>query len=155
MLAIQPTSSGSQKCTPNLLPARLNHNGPINATERYWKPESSEDGKPKAYFRGRHLHGTPLPLPSNYTGAILHITDKNLPAMDNDKMEAGVDDEEESEKVEVKVAEQVGTFGEVMLWEHGGAIDKDEDTYTRGIGEWIGFAEAMHVEPVEKEKTST
>lgn len=46
MLAIQPSSKSKlcQKCTPNLLPFRLNHDGPINETERFWKPEKSEDG---------------------------------------------------------------------------------------------------------------
>lgn len=43
MLAIQP-SSKSQKCTLNLLPARLNHNGPINDAEQYWKPTKNDEG---------------------------------------------------------------------------------------------------------------
>lgn len=42
MLAINATKP--QKCTPNLLPARINHAGPINDTKRYWKPETDEKG---------------------------------------------------------------------------------------------------------------
>jgi ribonuclease H2 subunit C len=45
MLAVQPGKhSSEQKCTPNILPCRVNHNGPINASERYWNP-TVEDGK--------------------------------------------------------------------------------------------------------------
>lgn len=46
MLSIQSTNSN--KCTPNLLPARLNHNGPINNTQRYWSPTTDEKGTPAA-----------------------------------------------------------------------------------------------------------
>lgn len=44
MLAIQKSTSNAQKCTPNLLPCKINHDGPVNASERYWKPETV-DGK--------------------------------------------------------------------------------------------------------------
>lgn len=63
-----------------------------------------------------------------------------------------MDEEDEVEKIEIKVVNQVGSFDEVMVWGHGGAIDADEDVYARGIKEWIGFAEAMHVEPNEGEQ---
>jgi hypothetical protein len=42
MLSIQ--TADSKKCTPNLLPARINHNGPINNTQRYWAPTTDEKG---------------------------------------------------------------------------------------------------------------
>jgi hypothetical protein len=44
MLAIQ-SSSQEQKCIPNLLPARLHHDGPINDAQRYWTPEKDAEGK--------------------------------------------------------------------------------------------------------------
>lgn len=45
MLSIQPPSASKpQKCTPNLLPARIHHDGPINDPQRYWTPEKDEDG---------------------------------------------------------------------------------------------------------------
>ncbi|KAF2728306.1 ribonuclease H1 small subunit [Polyplosphaeria fusca] len=150
MLSIQESKQGAQKCTPNLLPARLNHNGPVHDTERFWKPETDEAGKSHAYFRGRHLHGTPLTFPSNYTGAVLQVTDKDLPASNNETKKIE-EDEDESEQVEVKIAEKVGEFDEVVVWGHGGAIDKSEDVYARGVEEWIGFAEALHAsEDIEK-----
>ena len=180
MLAIQP--SKSQKCIPNLLPARLNHDGPVNDAGRYWQPEVDEKGashssalpyhlhltapagKAHVYFRGRHLHGTSLPLPTNYTGAVLSITDKNLPQdrAREDQMDGehhydhDNDDEGDTLQLEIKVAEQVGEFDEVMVWGHGGEVDAGQDMVMRGVQEWIGFAESMHVDDDTKhEKTTT
>jgi ribonuclease H2 subunit C len=182
MLSIQPTAP--RKCTPNLLPARINHNGPINETRRFWKPETDEKGTYQispttstttmsftyspstgtqhAYFRGRHLHGTTLALPANYTGAIVNVTDKQVPQAhrqaqdDNDEEEDG--DADEAEVVEVQVAEQVGEFDAFVVWEHGGEVDAAQNAYFRGVGEWIGFAESMHCkegEGKEEEEKST
>ncbi|KAI4942128.1 hypothetical protein J4E91_010327 [Alternaria rosae] len=155
MLSIQP--SKPQKCTPNLLPARINHNGPINDAERYWKPETDDKGKQHAYFRGRHLHGTTLPLPQNYTGAILHVTDKQLPQTRTQPQQPVDDEEEDAEveesiPVEVKVAEQVGAFDEVIIWGHGGEVDGSGDAFVRGMNEWVGFAESMHVDEEEQDE---
>lgn len=174
MLVIHPTNP--QKCTPNLLPARINHNGSVNDTQRYWKPETDEKGTSlssiapgisrltlsagtrHAYFRGRHLHGTALPLPDNYTGTVLHVTDKQLPQSparaqqprEVDDDEQGADDDEEMEGVQVIIAEQIGEFDEVVVWEHGGPVDEAQDGFVRGIMEWIGWAESMHVDEEEE-----
>ncbi|EDU42170.1 RNase-H2-suC domain containing protein [Pyrenophora tritici-repentis] len=151
MLSIQP--SKPQKATPNLLPVRINHNGPINSTQQYWKPTTDEKGTQHAYFRGRHLYGKSIPLPENYTGAVLNITDKQLPQQraqaqpSHDEGEEGDDAEpEESMPVEVKIAEQVGEFDEVVVWGHGGDVDGNRDIFVRGISEWIEFAESMHAD---------
>ena len=48
--------------------------------------------------------------------------------------------------VEVKIAEQVGEFAEVVVWEHGGEVDGSGDVFVKGINEWIGFAESMHMD---------
>ncbi|KAI4943037.1 hypothetical protein J4E86_009984 [Alternaria arbusti] len=154
MLSIQ--SSKPQKCTPNLLPARINHNGPINDAERHWKPETDDKGKRHAYFRGRHLHGTTLPLPQNYTGAILHVTDKQLPQTRTQQQQPADEDDEDAEveesmPVEVKIAEQVGEFDEVIIWGHGGEVDGSGDAFVRGMNEWVGFAESMHVDEEEED----
>lgn len=136
---------------------RIQHDGPINNTERYWKPETvaaprteatgiDSETEPKqseshAYFRGRRLHGTTLKLPENYTGAVVQTTEKTLPQ----KARRAEDDEEnEEEQVEVKIAETLGEFDEVVVWGHGGVVDEKEDVYVRGVREWIEFAEAMH-----------
>ncbi|KAF2789555.1 hypothetical protein K505DRAFT_284152 [Melanomma pulvis-pyrius CBS 109.77] len=150
MLSLRPSST-SKKCTPNLIPARLNHNGPINDTQRYWAPETSEDGTSHVYLRGRHLHGTSLTLPENYTGAVVHVTDKPLSQSQTKPQTRTEDEEEEDEKeeVEVNIIEKVGSFDEVLIWGHGGKVDQSQDLYARGLGEWIGFAECMHGEEEE------
>ncbi|KAG9194487.1 hypothetical protein G6011_04522 [Alternaria panax] len=158
MLSIQP--SKPQKCTPNLLPARINHNGPINDAERYWKPDTDDKGKRHSYFRGRHLHGTTLPLPDNYTGAILHVTEKQLPQSRTQPRQRPADDDdddddaevEESIPVEVKIAEQVGEFDQVIVWGHGGEVDANGDVFIKGVNEWVGFAESMHAGEEEEEE---
>lgn len=45
---------------------------------------------------------------------------------------------------EVKIAEQIGEFEEIVVWGHGGVVDEEGDMYVRGLREWVGFAEAMH-----------
>ncbi|KAF2198722.1 ribonuclease H1 small subunit [Delitschia confertaspora ATCC 74209] len=144
MLKIQNSSRPSQKCTPNLLPARIDYNGAIATPERYWKPETDEKGETTVHFRGRKLTSDVLPLPENYTGAILQVTDRveNRTALDTRLEEE--EEEEEEEKVETKIVEQVGAFEKVVVWQHGGRLEGTEDPYAKGIGEWIAFAEAIH-----------
>jgi ribonuclease H2 subunit C len=69
--------------------------------------------------------------------------DQALHDDDDDDVEA------EGEIEEVKVAEQIGTFDAVVVWDHGGPVDAERDMYIRGVREWIGFAESMHVEDDE------
>jgi ribonuclease H2 subunit C len=61
---------------------------------------------------------------------------------------------EESIPVEVKVAEQVGEFDEVVVWGHGGEVDGSQDMFIRGMNEWVGFAESMHVDEEEDTQES-
>ncbi|EMD70023.1 hypothetical protein GGP41_000178 [Bipolaris sorokiniana] len=155
MLAIQ--SSKPQKCIPNLLPARINHNGPIPSTSQYWKPSADDKGTQHAHFRGRHLHGTVVPLPENYTGAILAVTENQLPQSRQpaqpDGDETMEDGEEESIPVEVNIAEQVGEFDELVVWGHGGEVDPGQDMFVKGLKEWVGFAESMHLDMDDKTVT--
>jgi ribonuclease H2 subunit C len=107
------------------------------------------------HFRGRHLHGTPVALPSTHTGAILNITDKQLPQRQpQPQAQDDEDDEDMQDQVpeEVKIAEQVGEFDSVVVWEHGTTIDEERDGFVRGMREWVGWAEAMHVDEQEEEK---
>ncbi|KAJ4329926.1 hypothetical protein N0V87_010449 [Didymella glomerata] len=159
MLSIQ--TADSKKFTPNLLPARINHNGPINNTQRYWAPTTDEKGTQHVHFRGRHLHGTILPLPATHTGAILSITDKLAPQAPTQLRETAEplddeDDEMEHESPEeVKIAEQIGEFDEVVVWGHGGTVDEGSDMFVRGVREWVGFAESMHCDEEGEEGQSS
>jgi ribonuclease H2 subunit C len=95
MLAIQNPKKELQKCKPNLLPCKINHDGPVNATERYWKPEVGHgtkqhtrrvnrfitdftaDGSRTAYFRGRKLEGREIKVPEGYKGVFISINIKS------------------------------------------------------------------------------
>jgi ribonuclease H2 subunit C len=69
MLAIKKSDNSTPSCAINVLPCRIQHNGPVNATTRHWTPQVSADGKSNtAYFRGRKLNGTVVDLPDGYTG---------------------------------------------------------------------------------------
>lgn len=53
--------------------------------------------------------------------------------------------------VEVKVAQQVGCFEEIVLWGHGGVVGEG-DRFRRGVEEWVGWAEMIHKEEEEGEE---
>ncbi|KAH6614267.1 ribonuclease H2, subunit C [Boeremia exigua] len=159
MLSIPPSTP--KKCTPNLLPMRINHNGRIDNTARYWTPTTDEKGTLHTHFRGRHLHGTLLALPATHTGAVLRVTDKPAQASTahngangthgayaHDDAEDGDDEMDDGGDVvgqaeDVKIAEQLGEFSELVVWGHGGVVDEG-DAFVRGMREWVGFAGVMH-----------
>lgn len=68
MLSIQRKDAQVGRCSPNVLPCKIVHNGPINAARRHWAPEQRADGKSVAYFRGRELHGKIIEVPNGYRG---------------------------------------------------------------------------------------
>jgi ribonuclease H2 subunit C len=155
MLAIEKSKSHRGKCTPNVLPCRINHNGPVDASKRYWNPTKTlgkiyalicvycanfpADGKTVAYFRGRKLHGKQINVPKGYRGVVASSTDRILP-----KSTTAVEDDEvvEVEKeVDVKIMEEQSEFDHIMLWGHEALPDEVSDPYVRGMEEWIALAE--------------
>ena len=93
MLAIQQPKQQLAKCSPNVLPCRINSNGPFKVTKRFWSPsfEKGElatniteshsfryqadfpaDKTSTAYFRGRKLRGRIVKLPEGYEGMSCH-----------------------------------------------------------------------------------
>ncbi|KAI5362834.1 Putative ribonuclease H2, subunit C [Septoria linicola] len=149
MLALQP-SSKQNPLTPNLLPCKIAHSGPIPTSTRHWTARPCSDPKfPKTsqevHLRGRKLRGKQVKLPEGYTGVVAKKTEKLLPQQQPAVSRDGEDEEDEEESsmpAEVKVMEQVGSFGEIMVWAHE-AVPESEDVYVKGIEEWIGFAESV------------
>ncbi|KAG0652804.1 hypothetical protein D0Z07_0644 [Hyphodiscus hymeniophilus] len=141
MLAIRKSKKNEGKCIPNVLPCRINRNGHVNVSRRYWNPTKATDGKTIAYFRGRKLHGKQLKMPDGYRGVVLSSSDAILPQKDPARAEAREDDDEE--EPEVKIMEEQGVFEEIMVWGHEAVMD-EFDPYVRGLEEWIGFAEQIH-----------
>jgi ribonuclease H2 subunit C len=85
---------------------------------------------------------------------VLQITEKTLPQTQPrpvNNEDEDQDEEDEQETVEVKVAERIGEFEEVVAWGHGGQVEEGQDMFIRGVQEWIGFAEAMHGEDEDEE----
>lgn len=44
ILAVQKSTANdtARKCIPNLLPCRIHHDGTVDATLRYWSPETDK-----------------------------------------------------------------------------------------------------------------
>jgi ribonuclease H2 subunit C len=81
---------------------------------------------------------------------VLQSTDKTVPRTQDTSRSQGEDEDEDAEdeedEEETKITEQVATFDEVVVWEHGGKVDGEKDAYVRGLGEWVGWAGVMHGE---------
>ncbi|KIN00156.1 hypothetical protein OIDMADRAFT_125382 [Oidiodendron maius Zn] len=149
MRAIRKSSS-HQSCTPNILPCRIQHNGSVDASQRFWSPVSGENGTKTSYFRGRKLYGRPVKIPKGYKGAVLVGSQKILEQnkeneADHTKIseaEETIEMVDEEEEEEVRIMEEVGDFNEVLIWGHE-AVANSEDIYVRSLEEWIGVAESV------------
>ncbi|KXS93955.1 hypothetical protein AC579_5182 [Pseudocercospora musae] len=126
ILALIPPNPSSQNLKPNLLPARIHHDGRIPISSRHWNPSESES---ESTFRGRNLLSQTLRLPENYTGLVLRKT---------------LGTEREGEEAELKKLKAIGKFDEIVVWGHEVQPDRTEDVYVRGVEEWIGMAESIH-----------
>ena len=140
MLKIQAHSgrSASKAITPNLLPCQIKHDGPVDNAAQYWKPQFKEDGPQLAYLRGRKLQGRAVKLPDGYEGKVTH----NDGVQHAERRDAMYDDDAEEEQEEVGILNEVGTFDEVVVWGHGDVVE-DDDSFVKGVTEWVGFAEAV------------
>lgn len=120
----------------------------MNASSRYWSPIPSNDGQPKAYFRGRKLKGREVKVPEGYKGVVVREGAKeNVASLGGDaerlrRSDGEMDEDEDDEDEVVKVMEEVGEFDSFVVWGHENFVD-GEDTFIRGVEEWIGFAEAV------------
>ncbi|KAJ5138950.1 Ribonuclease H2 subunit C [Penicillium bovifimosum] len=152
MYAFQPSSKApsqsekndaSLQYTPNIIPCRVHHDGPVESVERYWTPVADKDNTQTAYFRGRKLRGRRVALPDGYRGVVATPTDRVLPSQQADR--DAVEDAEPEEPV--KVLETHGTFDEIVVWGHE-ALPAADDMFVKGVEEWLQFADAMHTTPM-------
>ncbi|KAJ5489499.1 hypothetical protein N7539_004389 [Penicillium diatomitis] len=153
--------------TPNILPCRVHHDGPVESNGRFWITQTDEkDDQQTAHFRGRRLRGRRVAVPEGYrgtqyrdsgstyhhehfadalsarTGVIVSPTDRVISGtqgLNGDRMEDGESDPEEP----VKILEAQGTFDEMMVWGHEN-LPAADDPFVKGVEEWIRFAETMH-----------
>ncbi|CZR63243.1 uncharacterized protein PAC_13140 [Phialocephala subalpina] len=150
MLAIEKKAKDEGKCTPNILPCRINHNGPVDASKRYWNPTQTSDGKTAAYFRGKKLYGKEVKVPEGYRGVVLSSTDRILPK----PAQTSEDDEGAEEEPEVKIVEEQSDFDSIMVWGHEAVPEDAADPYVKGMDEWIAFSEQIHSYKPKNSSTS-
>ncbi|KAK0712271.1 ribonuclease H2, subunit C [Apiosordaria backusii] len=137
ILHLDSASSSHKKTTAHLLPCKIHHTGPVEPTQSFWDPrtsESSSDTK-EAYFRGRKLKGKPLALPEGYKGV---VAVSSLPDQNGD---ADVIDLEKDGHGKLEVQAE---FDEVVVWGHESLADAAADGYVRSLEEWVGVAGAIH-----------
>ncbi|OQO05675.1 hypothetical protein B0A48_09768 [Cryoendolithus antarcticus] len=145
MLAISSTSA-PKSLTPNILPCSIKHSGPVGITKQYWSPTSSSNGTSTAYFRGHKLRGRIAKLPAGYEGVLLEKTERQIvakPAAPTFDENGEPDEAAIVSDVEMKVMDRKGSFEEVVVWGHD-ALPEDGDEFVKGLGEWMGFAGAIH-----------
>ncbi|KAL9136021.1 MAG: hypothetical protein Q9175_002759 [Cornicularia normoerica] len=149
MLKFSKSDDRVQKlCTPNILPCRIHHEGPIDASPRYWAPETAKDGKLEAYFRGRKLRGQEIDVPQGYRGVVVQEAGKERTAFRTTDR-GGLEVEGDEELEEDTVLNEIGSFEKVIIWNHESMVDGD-DAFVKGLSEWIGFAQVMHAPGEEK-----
>ncbi|KAJ0118952.1 hypothetical protein J7T55_013208 [Diaporthe amygdali] len=139
----QPRGSSCDKATPNVLPCRIQHDGPIGSADSYWSPSQEPDGKRVAYFRGRKLHGKALKVPEGYRGVVIEKTDPPKPQAPRPD-EPEVVDLDAEEEMPLGILEAKAEFDEVVIWGHESVADASSDPYARGFEEWIAVAEQIH-----------
>ncbi|KAL9585751.1 MAG: hypothetical protein Q9212_001333 [Teloschistes hypoglaucus] len=153
MLSIRPSivKPSDSKYTPNLLPCKIHHDGPVNASSRYWDPQNNKDGNPEVYFRGRKLEGRGVKLPEGYRGVIVNDTVKPVGSMEHKpdlgrlsrRNQEDGDEDAEEEGEDVGAMEEVGEFEEVVVWGHERTVGSDDEV-VKGVEEWISLAETIH-----------
>ncbi|KAK2746068.1 hypothetical protein FQN57_003408 [Myotisia sp. PD_48] len=166
MLAINNPSSkrSDATITPNVLPCRIHHDGPIAISSRYWNPIADLDNQvlsrvklrllnrptdiSTAYFRGRKLRGRRVPLPDGYQGVLVTQPDKNAEPANSENSNGQEEQngaDESTKQACVTMLETKGTFSDVVVWEHE-KVPEADDAFVKGLSEWIEFAHAMHTD---------
>lgn len=53
------TKNSTESCTPNILPCRIHHDGPVESLQRYWAPAADNEGikhqHPPTHLKSRQL----------------------------------------------------------------------------------------------------
>ncbi|KEF54096.1 uncharacterized protein A1O9_09891 [Exophiala aquamarina CBS 119918] len=130
MLALRRPQTQLDKCSVNILPCRIHHDGPTKITKRYWAP-AAEKG---VIIHSTEEHLTPQ-QPKTHSSPTYTAIDDDI------EIEDGEDDDEPLEPV--RILDELSSFDEVVVWGHD-QIPASDDPFVRGVEEWIAFAEALH-----------
>ncbi|KAJ5179065.1 Ribonuclease H2 subunit C [Penicillium capsulatum] len=141
------TDASTLKLTPNVLPCRIHHDGPIDSPERFWAPATDEkDHTQIAHFRGRKLRGRRVVIPDGYEGIIATPTDRVMPPAPQTDNHSVAEDEDPQPSEPVRILESHGKFDDVVVWGHE-ILPAADDAFVKGVEEWVRFAETMHSAP--------
>ncbi|KAI5853844.1 ribonuclease H2 non-catalytic subunit-domain-containing protein [Tricharina praecox] len=147
MLSLTPPTITTPKAVVNLLPCRLHHTGPANATPAHWSPTRSSSSTTQhktSYFRGRRLLAKELLLPAGYTGCVLAPTDQVITPTADEEGEDG-------EGVETKAVEVLATFDGIDVWGHE-QVPQDDYGVVRAAEEWVLLAARVNTFDDEEEE---
>ncbi|OJD19394.1 hypothetical protein AJ78_00664 [Emergomyces pasteurianus Ep9510] len=169
MFAIQSPKNGTasdqegSSITPNILPCRIHHDGPVHISSRYWKPvfDDGNTDTATAYFRGRRLRGRRVLIPQGYQGVVASQTDPNPKlapqnsgtrqkrdrSHEQDGTEEEEDDDDDDLEPSTTILDNQGTFSDFMVWDHE-KLPATDDPFVKGVSEWIRFAEAVCVQSI-------
>ena len=166
-LRLKKAKDHNQKpCTPNILPCRIHHDAPVDASTRYWAPETAKgqsefqlllhadqtpiqsfiiDEKPEVYFRGRKLRGRELQVPQGYRGVIVKEAGNEMTGfqtLEQGGLENDEGEQREEEQEEITMLNEISAFDKLLIWSHESIVEGN-DAFVKGLSEWIGFAEAV------------
>ncbi|KAF3322502.1 ribonuclease H2 subunit C isoform X2 [Carex littledalei] len=131
----------------HLLPCSVKHNGPSPVSD-YFKPRKTDvevEGMnvQEAFFRGRRLHGTTVPIPDGYSGYVL------------EKPQVGKRKKLQNSDGESNCWQSRGQFGNITYWNHDNMPSSD-DAVLRSF-HWFPISDALHkkVTPEEMAKAAS
>ncbi|KAK0388767.1 hypothetical protein NLU13_5010 [Sarocladium strictum] len=145
ILSIHDDRDNKAKSIANILPARIDHDGPVDPIESFWTPTQGEDDSRTAYFRGRKLQGKTVKLPEQCRGVVLQRRDDPSDAKKPTETEENVIDlEAEEPGPDTGTMKVTAEFDEMVVWGHEAVADATGDPYVRSIEEWLQVSEKIH-----------
>ncbi|XP_042475059.1 ribonuclease H2 subunit C [Macadamia integrifolia] len=128
------------------LPCYIKHNGPCPVSH-YFKPKNSgievdDFTVEEAYFRGRKLQGTTIPLPDGYSGFVLGKKKKPCKGKASEISEGNLNCWEIGAK-----------FQSITYWNHD-SLPSHDDTFLRCF-HWFAVANALHKPITDDDLAST
>ena len=101
------------------------------------------DGHPEAYFRGRRLKGKEVKIPVGFRGIVVVEGKKTFTHNSViEKIAASDDQSEIGGKDTDSALDDVAAFDEVVVWGHE-IVAETDNSFVRGVDEWVTFAEAV------------
>ena len=97
----------------------------------------------ESYFRGRKLRGRDVKVPAGWKGVVVQDNGALQQKIRRGGVDEDVEDNEGEEEGEVKILEELGGFDEIVVWGHESVGGAGDDSFVRGLEEWVGFSEAV------------